>query len=168
MEQLKLSIIGDAGTGKTQFLRTISGEQIKTEEYGQNIASEDYEINGELYRLTFWDLPAQQRFETVRRTFYNGSNAVLVLFDLTRRSSFIELHKWVKEVASTLHYIPVIALIGAKNDLADYHEIGEDEVEAIAKKFALDYYLLSALSKEEIDASIKDLIKKIVDRKEEK
>ncbi|MHA1303490.1 MAG: Rab family GTPase [Candidatus Heimdallarchaeaceae archaeon] len=162
MENIKLCIIGEAGTGKTQLLRTLCSEQkITQEEYGQNIAHKELEIENEKYSVTLWDLPAQQRFSHIRKPYYIGSNAVIVVFDLTRRSSFIELHRWVKEVAEALNYIPPIVFFGSKNDLEDYHEIKEEEIASIANKFDIDYYLLSLKSSKEIEEALCDIILKL-------
>ncbi len=167
MQYIKLCIVGEAGVGKTQLLKTLVGssETIKQEEYGQNITSKEMVIDNTPYNITLWDLPAQQRFASIRKNYYLGCNAIIVVFDLTRRSSFTSLHKWIKEVAEALNYIPMIVFFGSKKDLDDYHEISEEEIASIAKKFDIDYYLLSLKSNEELEEILKKVILKIVEIK---
>ncbi|MHA1115994.1 MAG: GTP-binding protein [Candidatus Heimdallarchaeum aukensis] len=157
MHNLKICIVGEAGVGKTELLRTLTTE-VRKEEYGQNIATYSIEIKGEKYNLTLWDLPAQQRFTEIRKSYYVGSNVIFVVFDLTRRSSFIDVHKWIKEVAEALKFIPNIIFIGSKKDLEAYHEISEEEVASIANKFNIEYYFLSLKSKTEIEQVLEKII----------
>ena len=150
VEQFKISIIGNPGVGKTQILKTLCGKTI-SEEYGQNIASKELYLGKKKVQVTLWDLPAQQRFESVRKVYYNGSNTIIIVFDLTRRTTFTELHKWVKEVADSLKYIPYIVFLGTKKNMVDFHEISEEEIQAISKKFDIDYFLVSANDADELE-----------------
>ena len=75
---------------------------------------------------------------------------------MTRRTTFTSLHKWVKEVAESLQYIPKIALIGTKKDLTEYQEIDREEIAQIASnpKFNFPFYLINATNPTEVEKII--------------
>ncbi|MHA1687523.1 MAG: Rab family GTPase [Candidatus Heimdallarchaeaceae archaeon] len=161
METFKLALIGDSAVGKTEIIRSFSGDTRKDKEFGHNIASRDLELSdGRTVSVVLWDLPGQKRFEAVRRTFYQGSDAILIVFDMTRRTTFTSLHKWVKEVAESLQYIPKIALIGTKKDLTEYQEIDREEIAQIASnpKFNFPFYLINATNPTEVEKIIEMLL----------
>lgn len=161
METFKLSLIGDSAVGKTEILRSFSGDTRKDKEFGHNIASRELQLSdGRVVSIILWDLPGQKRFEAVRRTYYQGSDAVIIVFDMTRRTTFTSLYKWVREVAESLNYIPKIVLIGTKKDLTEYHEIERDEIVKIASnpKFNFPFYLINAKDQAEVEKVIEMLL----------
>ena len=59
-----------------------------------------------------WDLVGQNRFRTITRPYYRGSRGLLVVYDVTRRSSWENAKYWVEEVqrglADAVDMIPFI------------------------------------------------------------
>ena len=170
MAQLKLALIGDSATGKTQLLASFSGSDgnWQESEFGHNILSKDIKINDTRITLVIWDLPGQNRFKTLRSTFYKGSDIIGIVFDLTRRSTFTTIHKWVREVAESLKFIPPIVLIGTKKDLTEYHEVHEDEINQISKRFQLTYYLVDATKPKEVEHLLLNVISNLINVEAEK
>ena len=69
--------------------------------------------------LSVWDLAGQDQFLNIRKQFYLGANAAILIFDVTNRESFDHLSKWMNEVeASSIHQIPFF-LVGNKIDLSN-------------------------------------------------
>jgi Ras-related protein Rab-7A len=52
--------------------------------------------------LTIWDTAGQERFQSLGKAFYRGSDACILVYDVTDRSSFDELRKWKEEFDSCL------------------------------------------------------------------
>jgi len=166
--QIKLALVGDSATGKTQLLVTFSGSNgnWQESEFGHNILSKEVEVEEMSISLVLWDLPGQSRFKTLRNSFYKGSDLIGIVFDLTRRSTFTTIHKWVKEVAESLNFIPPIVLIGTKRDLAEYHEVNVDEIEQISKRFNLKYFLVNATDSNEVEAMLKKIVHEMIKTKD--
>lgn len=83
------------------------------------------------YSFTYWDLAGSQKFDNVRTTYMKQANAVILLFSLNEKFSFIDeerennssdctIGKYVAELYSALgnriKEIPFL-VIGTKNDL---------------------------------------------------
>ncbi len=97
-------------------------------------------------KLQIWDLAGQKHFSFVRPPFYRGCAATIMTFDLTRRSSFANLHDWKEEVEKVVGSKPTI-LVGNKLDLAvdGIREVGTKEGEAFKDEIgAIAYYEGSA------------------------
>ena len=81
-----------------------------------------------------WDTAGQETFKSIIRSYYRGAIIALVVYDITNRSSFVNLQRWLDEVKDHSHeYIQVI-LIGNKADLDDKREVTHQE----GRKFAED------------------------------
>ena len=49
-----------------------------------------------------WDTAGQERFRSITRAYYRGSRGLLVVYDITVRSSWENAKYWVEEVRRTL------------------------------------------------------------------
>ena len=77
-------------------------------------------------KLLVWDLAGQQRFDFIRSSYYKGSKGALLVFDTTRKSTWLELPKWIQETESALgHRIPIV-LLANKVDLVDERVISTE------------------------------------------
>ena len=97
----KIIIVGEAGVGKTSLLmRYIKGNF--SNDYnltlGFEFASKDIEIDGASYKLQVWDTAGQETFKSIIRTFYRNVDAVMLVYDLTKKKTFEQLEFWLTEV----------------------------------------------------------------------
>jgi len=79
--------------------------------------------------------------------------AVMLVFDVTRKSTLYSLEKWHMLVPGGVK----VFLVGNKIDLPD-REVLEDDIAELADKLGVKYYLVSAATGEGIDALKRDLL----------
>ncbi|MHA2362745.1 MAG: GTP-binding protein [Candidatus Hodarchaeales archaeon] len=127
---LKLCLLGDGAVGKTSLRRTYLGQGFKTE-YLETLGADfalktlkykdkDGKFDG-TFKFQIWDLAGQPRFNQLRTTFYYGSQAALILYDITNPSSLDSVDRWLKELWTHNGKgsdIPVV-IIGNKIDLRE-------------------------------------------------
>lgn len=124
---MKLVLCGDGAVGKTalreRFLgRGFSNSYLQT--IGADFASTEKEVgvDGKDYSVQYqiWDLAGQTEFGSVRQSYYEGCFGSLMIFDLTRPSSFENLPSWIDELWSNSGRgkVPIV-LLGNKADLKD-------------------------------------------------
>jgi Ras-related protein Rab-14 len=70
----------------------------------------------------------------VTRSYYRGAAGALMVYDITRRSTYNHLTSWLTDARNLTNPNTVIYLIGNKNDLKEQRDVTFDE----AKQFALD------------------------------
>ena len=83
---LKIIVIGTAGTGKTSFVNKWTKGTF-SETYKATIVSEFgfkvYENEGKFYRIQLWDLAGQDNNATVTKIFSKDAHGVVVMCDAT-------------------------------------------------------------------------------------
>ncbi len=48
-------------------------------------------------RLQIWDTAGQEAFRSITRSYYRGSIACFLVFDVSNRLSFENVQKWLEE-----------------------------------------------------------------------
>ena len=59
------------------------------------------------------------RFRAVTRSYYRGSSGAIMVYDVTRRSTFNHLEAWLTDATNHASPNTVIFLIGNKSDLEE-------------------------------------------------
>jgi Ras-related protein Rab-11A len=152
-------MIGAGGSGKTALVNRFLTQKF-SEQYivtiGSQFAVKKVTIpnNGKdvVVKLLVWDLAGQERFDFIRESYYRGSKGALLVFDTTRKSTFMELEKWITETEKALgHRIPII-LLANKVDLAEQRVITTEMGKTFSKEHGLVGYLeTSALNGQNVE-----------------
>ncbi|MFW9996909.1 MAG: GTP-binding protein [Candidatus Odinarchaeota archaeon] len=132
---LKMVLTGDGAVGKTSLRLRYLGHGFKAqylETIGADFALKNEDVGGKSVDFQIWDLAGQQRFQSVRSTYYYGALGALLVFDVTRRSSFDNLEPWVEEIwkHNGKGIIPIV-ILGNKYDLRDQSADCVDAEEAL-------------------------------------
>ncbi|MFX0150689.1 MAG: Rab family GTPase [Candidatus Hodarchaeota archaeon] len=101
MAIFKIVLMGDGGVGKTTIRERYLGRGFNTRyslTVGADFAVYDDSINGMSVRYQIWDLAGQNRFNSIREVYYQGSVGALLVYDVTRRESFYNMPKWINEL----------------------------------------------------------------------
>eukprot|EP00298_Acanthocystis_sp_HF-20_P004084 c14424_g1_i2.p1 GENE.c14424_g1_i2~~c14424_g1_i2.p1 ORF type:complete len:214 (+),score=83.52 c14424_g1_i2:648-1289(+) len=138
----KYVVVGDVATGKTCILHQFTEHKFIPNcahtigvEFGTRIC----EVNGSQIKLQIWDTAGQERYRSVTRSFYRGAAGALLVYDITRRTTFNHVSSWLEDARQNTGPNTVILLIGNKLDLAENErEVTYEE----AKKFADENGLL--------------------------
>ncbi|MFX0040730.1 MAG: Rab family GTPase [Promethearchaeota archaeon] len=163
----KIIVIGDPAVGKTSLLTNFCGEKF-TYEYvptvGVNITKEPVTIKDDMGKdttinLMIWDIAGQPQFYMLHRPYFNGADGMMLVYDITRSSSFSNINNWFNtSVKYGLSGIPRI-LIGNKIDLKDERKIILPMAEHLSEKLAAPFFETSALSGE----NVKKIFQKIAE-----
>ncbi|EDO44462.1 predicted protein, partial [Nematostella vectensis] len=133
----KIIIIGDSNVGKTCLAyRLCTGKFPERTEttIGVDFWEKSLELNGEFVKLQLWDTAGQERFrKSMVCHYYRNVNAVVFMYDITRKCSFEALTTWIVEYRHHAYSgdVPKI-LIGNKCDLGLERTVSSN----IARKFA--------------------------------
>jgi small GTP-binding protein len=157
----KVVVIGAAGVGKTSIIRRFC-ENSFLEGYKTTIGSDFYvkklDLEQALVNLSVWDLAGEERFKFVLPTFCRGAQGALVVFDLSRRRSYINITSYIELLWQIAGQIPAL-LIGNKSDLEDQRAVTKDEAGIYAGECKMEYFESSA--KENLN--IYDVFQKLAD-----
>ena len=162
----KILILGDSTVGKTCFLTRYADNTFQENQMAtlgvdyklKNIKMED----GNIVKLQIWDTAGQDRFHSLTRNYFKGAHGIILLYDITTRSSFDNVSKWIKQIKEDASEKVVIILVGNKIDLEHKRAIPTEEGEKIAEDFGLIFFECSAKTGKNINEAFNELIKKTV------
>ena len=175
----KLVLIGDGNVGKTSVRRKYLGKGFISSHIatiGVDFAQKFVQVDNTTVRLVIWDLAGQTGFERVRKHYYQGCSAWVVVYDITNRESFDNMTRWLVEAFKYSGEIPPTAILGNKSDLRDSDEYSEfiqsEEGQAFANLFTEKlgvpsfFFETSAKNGENIDASFVNLTRLMIKEQE--
>lgn len=116
----KCVTIGDSGVGKTQFVNLISNKPYNSEyrnTIGVEFTNKIVNVQNKNVKLQLWDTAGQERYRAITCAYYRGSVLTFLVFDISNRNSFENLHKWISETNSHSDQCSFTVLIGNKSDL---------------------------------------------------
>ncbi|UCC18238.1 MAG: GTP-binding protein [Promethearchaeota archaeon] len=154
----KIIVIGDPAVGKTSLLTNFCGDKFNFEyvpTVGVNITKEPVTIKDDMGKditvnLMVWDIAGQPQFYMLHRPYFNGADGMMLVYDITRSSSFSNINNWFStSVKYGLSGIPRI-LIGNKIDLKDERKIILPMAEHLSEKIDAPFFETSALTGENV------------------
>ncbi|MFX1345922.1 MAG: Rab family GTPase [Promethearchaeota archaeon] len=154
----KIIVIGDPAVGKTSLLTNFCGDKFQYEyvpTVGVNITKEKVTVKNDMGRdtnvsLMIWDVAGQPQFYMLHRPYFNGADGMMLVYDVTRSSSFSNVNNWYSTaVKYGLSGIPRI-LIGNKIDLKDEKKIILPMAEHLSQKLNAPFFETSALTGENV------------------
>ena len=166
----KVILVGDSGVGKTcllsMYVKGVCGPTIPT--IAVEFCTKEIELNdGTKVKVQLWDTAGQERFKSLAMTYYRKAYGILLLFDVTKRSSFIACKNYLEEVRINSDKNCVIYLIGNKIDLSNERQITKEEGENFAKKEKIEYIETSAVKNLKVSEVFTSLLNDIYQNKKE-
>lgn len=160
----KVIVVGNPAVGKTSTVLQFTDKAFKQTympTIGVNMSEKKFLHKGELFEFILWDVAGQAKFQRMRKLFYEGSNAQLLIFDLTKPESLKDILKWHQDIKSILKRDIPGFLIGNKSDLINKRNIKDEDIKRIAEELKLDHILTSAKTGENVDEAFFALADKI-------
>ena len=116
----KIIIVGDSAVGKsnigTRYIEDKFSSETKAT-VGVEFFTKNIELNKCNIRAHIWDTAGQEKFRAITKSYYRGAKGAFVVFDLTRKDSFVNADKWISELRANGESDLIIVLIGNKSDL---------------------------------------------------
>ncbi len=164
--KFKIAIVGDPGVGKTSLILRYTNNAFRRSyipTLGVHVSDKIFKVKGSTIQLVLWDIAGQVKFETMRQQFYLGSDAILLVFDLTNQKSFENLSNWYLDVKNQLKNRPDLVgfIVGNKKDLIEELQITAERAFELANTHNLGYIETSALTGENVDSAFNDLANKL-------
>ena len=160
----KLVLIGDSGVGKTNILsRYISNEFSLASQptVGVEFGSKIIKKLDKSIKLQIWDTAGQERYKSITNAYYKGSKGAFVVYDISRKSTFENVDKWINELKENATEDVHIMLVGNKTDLEDKREVQTEDVAKKAEQYNVAFCETSALKGNNIEKAFDTLIEEI-------
>ncbi|KAI1480409.1 ras-domain-containing protein [Daldinia eschscholtzii] len=122
-------------------------------------------------KLSLWDTAGQETYKSVTRSYFRGASGALLVFDITRRSTFEHVTDWLNDLRAIADPDIVVILVGNKLDQAqpspdesvpDKREVSADEAHDWARRNGvLQYVETSAKSGENVEEAFMRVAERI-------
>lgn len=145
----KLLLLGDSSVGKTCLLLRYCEEKYADSHLatiGIDYRFKTLDYNGLKVRLQIWDTAGQDKFRAITQSYYKGAHGILLLYDVTNYTSFLNVKLWINQIKENTSKDIVLFIIGNKVDLKDKREVDEKEAKDFASSNNIEYYETSAKS----------------------
>lgn len=103
----KLVLLGEAGVGKTCIANSFISNEFKQTNpnvgthFSQKIVYN--KTTEKTIRFDIWDTAGQEKFRALNKIFYKDARAVLLVYDITNKSSFLEIKNyWLAQMKENL------------------------------------------------------------------
>lgn len=165
---VKIMILGDSAVGKTSLLRAWCEGDFHSRfmpTMGLDYRQKHLVVDGHKMKVQVWDSAGQERFKVITQAYYRGSHGMLLVFDVTNRTSFNNIHSWVKSVSDHTTYSERkvrFVLVGNKTDLPN-RVVTREEAENLARAFGVSYAETSAKQFDGIEDCFTSLLRAVID-----
>ena len=144
--EYKIILVGDSGVGKTSILKKFINNEFNEDikcTINIDFFSKSIKIDKNLYtKLEIYDTAGQEKYRSLIKKYYQGTDGIILVFDLTNENSFNKLKSWINEVSDNTEKAQII-LVGNKADLIE-RKIDEETAENFAKQRDMKYIETSA------------------------
>ncbi|KAI9141477.1 putative VPS21-Rab5-like GTPase [Paraphysoderma sedebokerense] len=166
--QVKLVLLGEAAVGKSSLvLRFVRNEFQENREptIGAAFLTQKCRVDDKIVKFEIWDTAGQERFHSLAPMYYRNALAAVVVYDVTKSTSFERAKSWVKELQLQANANIVIALAGNKKDLVmndeSLREVKTEEAQAYADEAGLLFFETSAKAGLGVEDIFTNIAKKI-------
>ncbi len=151
----KVILLGLFGVGKTSLIKRFVHQKFD-EKYvttiGVKVDKKILNIHGVQLSMLIWDIAGESSHQKVPQAYKLGANGILYVFDVTRPSSYENIHRELEELNKLLPNVP-IQIVGNKIDL-----LAEKSIDDIKESIGLkDIICTSAKTGEGVEDSFQQL-----------
>ncbi|KAL7201078.1 hypothetical protein ACSBR1_032894 [Camellia fascicularis] len=102
----KIVVIGDSAVGKSNLLPQFARDEFDLHSkatVGVEFQTQVMELDGKEIKAQVWDTAGQERFRSVTSTYYRGVVGALVVYDITHRTTFDSIKRWLDKLKNIAH-----------------------------------------------------------------
>ncbi|KAH7836397.1 hypothetical protein Vadar_000764 [Vaccinium darrowii] len=160
----KIVVIGDSAVGKSNLLSRFARDEFDLHSkatVGVEFQTQVLEVEGKEVKAQVWDTAGQERFRAVTSAYYRGAVGALLVYDITRRTTFDSIKRWLDELNTHCDTTVARILVGNKCDLENIREVSAEEGKSLAAEEGLFFIETSALDSTNVNAAFEIVIRQI-------
>jgi small GTP-binding protein len=155
----KINMLGDLAVGKTslvhRFVFNVFGDEYLST-IGTKVVKKKVAYNDRKVILMIWDIAGETSFNHIRKAYFRGAEAGLVVADITRRETLDDLNDWISSFKDITNNSPILILIN-KGDLKDNYAFSMEDANELGEKFGTQALLTSAKTGENVEKAFQHI-----------
>ncbi|KAJ4744474.1 Ras-related protein Rab-11A [Rhynchospora pubera] len=160
----KIVLIGDSGVGKSNILSRFTRNEFCLESkstIGVEFATRTTQIEGKTVKAQIWDTAGQERYRAITSAYYRGAVGALLVYDITKKQTFDNVQRWLRELRDHADSNIVILLAGNKTDLTHLRAVQLEDARSLAEMESLSFLETSALEAVNVDKAFETILSEI-------
>ena len=161
----KLILIGDSCVGKSNILLKYLKNEFDPNSratVGVEFGTKNIFLNNKKIKIQIWDTAGEERYRSITSAYYKGAKGALIVYDITKKSSFNNIDKWISDLKLNGDKNICIIILGNKSDLEDKREVNKEEGIKKSEMYKTAFLETSALNGENINKAFDELIEQII------
>ncbi|XP_076960483.1 ras-related protein Rab11C-like [Bidens hawaiensis] len=161
---LKIVLIGDSGVGKSNILARFTRNEFYLESkatIGVEFATRTLQVEGKMIKAQIWDTAGQERYRAITSAYYRGAVGALLVYDITKRPTFDNVQRWLRELRANADSNIVVLMAGNKSDLSYLRAVNEEDGQSLAEKEGLSFLETSALDAHNVEKAFQTILTEI-------
>lgn len=174
---LKVLLLGESCVGKTSiFHRYVKDEysQAYKATIGADFFSKDLKVDDKEVILQIWDTAGQERYQSLGVTFFRGSDACILVYDICDQRSFDAIQSWVDQFlqgvgANTQNPKEsgfIFVVLGNKCDLAENRQVSSEAAKDFCTENGFHFFETSAKSGFQVQEAFEYIARKGIEKSE--
>ena len=126
----KVVLIGDSGTGKSNLISRYTRNEFISESkstIGVEFATKSIRVDSKVIKAQIWDTAGQERYRAITSAYYRGAVGAILSYDISKRVTFDNVVRWLKELRDHAEPNIVVMLAGNKSDLQYIRVVSVEE-----------------------------------------
>ncbi|AYV82031.1 MAG: Ras-like protein Rab-11A [Homavirus sp.] len=160
----KIVLIGDSGVGKSNLLSRFTRNEFYTDTkstIGVEFATRTITVDNKTIKAQIWDTAGQERYRAITSAYYRGAVGALLVYDISKGTTFRNVTKWMNELKENTASNIVIMLVGNKSDLRHLREVSTEEGNDLSRKNGLYFLETSALDSSNVELAFQNVVSEI-------
>ncbi|OIW16164.1 hypothetical protein TanjilG_18879 [Lupinus angustifolius] len=157
----KVVLIGDSGVGKSNILSRFTRNEFCLESkstIGVEFATRTLQVEGKTVKAQIWDTAGQERYRAITSAYYRGAVGALLVYDITKRQTFDNVQRWLRELRDHADSNIVIMMAGNKSDLNHLRAVSTEDAQSLAEKEGLSFLETSALEAYNVEKAFQTIL----------
>ncbi|KAG0475327.1 hypothetical protein HPP92_015013 [Vanilla planifolia] len=160
----KIVLIGDSGVGKSNILSRFTRNEFSLDSkstIGVEFATKTLQIEGKTVKAQIWDTAGQERYRAITSAYYRGAVGALLVYDITKRQTFENIQRWLRELRDHADSNIVVMMAGNKSDLNHLRAVSAEDAKLLAEKEGLSFLETSALEAVNVDSAFQIVLTEV-------
>eukprot|EP00326_Haptolina_ericina_P014861 CAMPEP_0181172050 /NCGR_PEP_ID=MMETSP1096-20121128/2245_1 /TAXON_ID=156174 ORGANISM="Chrysochromulina ericina, Strain CCMP281" /NCGR_SAMPLE_ID=MMETSP1096 /ASSEMBLY_ACC=CAM_ASM_000453 /LENGTH=171 /DNA_ID=CAMNT_0023259757 /DNA_START=191 /DNA_END=706 /DNA_ORIENTATION=- len=125
---------------------------------GVDYAKKQIQHDGIVIECQVWDTAGSERYKAVTQAYYRGVMGALIVYDITKRDSFENCEKWLRELRTHTDSQVVGMLVGNKCDLRHQQHVDVEDAKDFAEDNNLAFIETSARESINVDLAFETIL----------